>query len=53
MAVLQIENIRKNYRRNAVLRGVSFEARDGDCIGISRRGLTLLSPVCRDPAIGV
>ena len=34
MAVLQIENIRKNYRRNAVLRGVSFEARDGDCIGI-------------------
>ncbi len=31
---LQIENIKKRYGRRQVLRGVSFEAARGDCIGI-------------------
>ena len=34
------------------LNGVSREASGAPCLN-PRRGLTLLSPVCRDPAIGV
>ncbi len=34
MATIAVQNIQKAYRSKRVLRGVSFTAADGDCIGI-------------------
>ena len=31
---MKIENIQKNYGKNNVLKGVTFEAREGSCVGI-------------------
>lgn len=34
MATITVQNIQKGYRNKPVLRGVSFTAQNGDCVGV-------------------